>query len=58
MAKGQGCAFAHGGDLTKHGTLGNENIIGGKTVCDYCMSLLMDMEKAGGITIAPVEFKP
>ena len=37
----------------KGGTPGNENIIGGHVVCDYCTSLLMDMDRQD----ATVEFQ-
>lgn len=38
-----GCQFCRG---AKGGTPGNENRIGGVTICDYCTSLLRDIDKA------------
>lgn len=35
-----GCVFCHN---RKGGTPGNENVICGKTVCDYCTVILHDM---------------
>lgn len=43
---GDGCKFCLG---AKGGVPGNENVIGGEVICDYCTSLLMkikDAEKA------------
>lgn len=38
------CRFCRG---TKGGMPGNENVIGGVVVCDYCTSLLIDIKKVG-----------
>ena len=37
------CKFCLG---IKGGVLGNENVVDGVVVCDYCTSILMDMEKS------------
>lgn len=42
------CAFCRG---AKRGVPGNENIIGGVIVCDYCTALLLTMQEAGGLRL-------
>jgi hypothetical protein len=52
-----GCRLCLG---AKGGVPGNENVIGGVVVCDYCSSTLMDMKSAGwfGADKAPAEGSP
>jgi hypothetical protein len=43
-AEKDGCKLCLG---SKGGVPGNENVVGGVVVCDYCTSILMDMKSAG-----------
>ena len=47
-----GCKMCLG---AKGGVPGNENIIGGVVVCDYCTSKLMDMKAAGWFSVPEVK---